>query len=702
METIKITTEDGNTLEGADLHLILHETKGWVALDDLKINDKVICGNKFEKIKNIEYVKVLQELYDVSTDSGDYLCTSNINKNSLNIDNFLDNSFLSHNTITAAITILHFSIFNQSRNTMIVANKADTVVEIVDKIKNIYKLLPFFLKPGLVNWNSKSIVFDNGCRIKTQARSKEPAIGFTIDFLYMDEFAHIPKNIINHYYKAAVPTVSSIKGSKIVITSTPNGANLFKDLVMGASLPDGHQDKNMYKLIKVLWYQVPDGKFEDGTTGTRLDAKIYPMDFEMKNQGYTINKLVDELSSYGFKCVKEVETTEAGDKEFIRVLHIKDVSEIDIIRNLKLVDGCGIGKFALITNWKEQETKLIGGEESFNQEYNLQFIAGSRRVLSANKAKELETRIVEYKPIDIEILEKRLTFTTEQLRFAPDYIEADKDKYYWLTTMDISEGLGQDDSVINGFRLMVRPREWFKENKIKSLYDAFYLKQTFVYNFNRLDHKTELPELYYLLHFDYLNPERTKTIVEYNGPGQAFISAMPGVFGSNNNFGSHIFIRYKHSIKDKIKKVGLKITRNKKSLVKDYISSIETDKLYVDEKETLEQMDNFIKIETPSGDWTYKADAGHDDIVMTEVSAATFFETQDFKNLCHLYYNELPSDIQNIIDGSINLDYNSQAISYKSVAHSRSSKSGIPNRTGRYSGGVAGRYSGGTGKYMRK
>lgn len=597
-------------------------------------------------------------------------------------------------TVCAAISLLHYAIFNTNKGIMVVANKGETVIEILDKIKNIYKLLPFFLKPGLINWNSKSIVFDNGCRIKSQARSKEPAIGFTIDYLYMDEFAHIPRNIINHYYKAAIPTVSSIKGSKIVITSTPNGANLFKDLVMGASLPNNHPDKNMYNLIKVYWYQVPDGKFEDGTNGTRLDAKLYPMPFEMQTHGYTLNKLVADLQGLKFKVVVEQETTDTGTKDYIRILHKQDVSDVNTIRKIDLND-INIAKMCTITNWQEQETKLIGGEEAFNQEYNIQFVAGSKRVLSAFKAKELEERNVKYEHKELEILNKRLRVPYTELRWAPDYIEHERNNYYWVSMLDISEGLGLDDSVINLFRLMVRPKEWLMENKIKTLYDAFYLKQTGIYNFNRLDHKKELPELFYLLHFDYFDSNRAKSVVEYNGPGSAFLSEMKSVFDGNNNFGDFIFTRFKHRHDDTKKKIGLKVSRNKKELVKAYIDCVESDKLYVDEEITLDQMDNFIKVDTRSGnDVTYKADSGHDDIVMTLVDGAAFFDSQDYKNMCFSYYNELSGELQALIDKALDLEYNPHAISYKglSAALAKSKKS-----TAR-----SGRFTGSNGRYNKK
>lgn len=676
-----IKTELGKELYCADNHILFDTLGQEILVKELNVGQHIITKDGFEKIVEISDYNSSNGMIDLTVNSDEM--------------RYYTNDILSHNTITAAITLLHYCIFNTNKGCMVVANKSDTVVEILDKIKNIYKLLPFFLKPGLINWNSKSIVFENGCRIKSQARSKEPAIGFTIDFLYMDEFAHIPRNIIEHYYKAAIPTVSSIKGSKIVITSTPNGANLFKDLVLGASLPEGHQDKNMYKLIKVLWWQVPDGKFDDGTTGTRMDCKIYPMEFEMKTEGYTINKLAAELRELGYKVAIDVESTDNGDKEYIRILHVQDdeTTHLEFIKKLKLNNDNFIGKFAMLTNWKEQETKLIGGEENFNQEYNIQFIAGSKRVLSANKAKILNERSIKYVNNELEILNKRLRFSTEHLRFAPDYIEHERNNYYWVSMIDVSEGLGQDDSVINGFRLMVRSKEWLEENKIKAMYDAFYLKQTFIYNYNRLDHKKELPELFYLLHFDYLNPEKTKCIFEYNGPGQAFLAGLPGVFDSNNNYGNFIFTRYKHNLNDKMKKPGIKVSRNKKELVKSYIDCIENDLLYVDEEETLNQIDNFIKVETRGGDYTYKADAGHDDIVMTLVDGSTFFETMDYKTMCTEYYKELPKDIQNLIDKALDLDYNPDAISYKGLSNALSQNKRSMHRHGRYSGGLPGRFN---------
>lgn len=584
-------------------------------------------------------------------------------------------------TICASILILMFCSFNKNKNVMIVANKKDTVIEIIDKIKSIYKLLPFFMQQGIKSWNTTTIVFENGCRIKCQARSKSPAIGYTIDLLYMDEFAHIPSTIINPYYRAVYPTVSSIKGSKIIITSTPNGANLFKDLYTASSLPAGHPEKGPYKIIKVYWYQVPDGKFEDGTNGTRLDARLYYDygDFKKYNiEHKDVKKYLDEL---GFKTAYDTAITDNGIENFIRILHEENKSDINIIRNLKY-NKIELSRLFRIENWKEIEIKGIGGEENFNQEYGLQFLAGSKRVLSSIKAQELEKRLVRYNHIEIETLSKRLQFVYDELRFAPDYIEKDRNNFYWLTTIDVSEGLGQDDSVFNLFRLVARDREWLETNKIKNIWDAFYLKQTAIWNYNRLDHKSELGELFYLLHFEYLNPERCKVIVEYNGPGMAFLSSLSGLFGSVNNYGSFIFSRFKHSHNAEKKQIGIKLHKNKKELVKAYIDAIEKDKVYVDEDQTLNQMDNFIKVETRSGDFTYKADSGHDDIVITNIYAAHFTETSDYRNMCMNYYNELSKEYQDLIQKAQDLNYNPGTFSLSGLSNlikNNNQKFNIPN-----------------------
>jgi len=295
-------------------------------------------------------------------------------------------------TVNTAITILHFLLFNNDKNAMIVANVAATTIEIVDKIKSIYVLLPFFLKAGIKNWNQRSIVFDNGCRIKTAARSKTPAIGFTIDLLYMDEFAHIPSNIIEPYYTAAYPTVSAIQNSKIIITSTPNGMNLFYKLLTAAERPEGDPLKNNYKAMRVYWYQVP-GRF---VTYIRINHhNLYEYGL--------IKEDIFNLCNENWSDVTKLEMKYNMDtmKDIIHVYNNEKCTDEDV-KKMTFMDKNGhevpILAISEITTWKEEAIKDIGGEDAFNQEYGLRFVNATRSLLSESLIDQLLNNKKNYVP----------------------------------------------------------------------------------------------------------------------------------------------------------------------------------------------------------------------------------------------------------------------------------------------------------------
>jgi hypothetical protein len=155
-------------------------------------------------------------------------------------------------SITSAIVLVWYLLFNHDKNAMILANVGSTAEELMDKIKAIVRGLPWFLKPGIVVNNVMSMKFDNGCRAIAKTTTKTSAIGFTIHFLYMDEFAHIHPNFIESFFRSTYPTVSSSKVSRIIITSTPNGMNKFYEIYKGAV--DG---ENSFNPVRVDWWQVP-------------------------------------------------------------------------------------------------------------------------------------------------------------------------------------------------------------------------------------------------------------------------------------------------------------------------------------------------------------------------------------------------------------------------------------------------------------
>jgi hypothetical protein len=143
---------------------------------------------------------------------------------------------------------------------MLLSNKLDTTKEIMDKIKVIFEGLPFFLKPGIIKNDVTNMKFDNGVKLHSQATTKRSGISFTIHLLYIDEFAHIQDNIINEFYTNVYPVISSSKISQVILTSTPNGFNLFHQLYKGAV-----ENENEYAHYRVDWWQVPgrDAQWRD-------------------------------------------------------------------------------------------------------------------------------------------------------------------------------------------------------------------------------------------------------------------------------------------------------------------------------------------------------------------------------------------------------------------------------------------------------
>lgn len=534
-------------------------------------------------------------------------------------------------TISSAIFMLHTILFNNDKNIMIVANKGDTAVEIVDKIKSIYTLLPFFLKPGIKTWNQKSLTFENGCRIKTSARSKTPAIGFTIDVLYLDEFAHIPSNIIEPYYTAAFPTVSAVQNSKIIITSTPNGMNLFHKLLTDAERPDGDPLKNNYKPMRVYWHQVP-GRF---VTYIRLNEhKLY-------EYGVTKEQIYDLVNGYfGDKTKLKMGFNMDLQKNVISVFNNEQCTDEDV-KSLSFIDSKGletpIRAIAELTTWKEEAIKDIGGEDAFNQEYGLRFINSSKSLLSEAIIENLLNSKKNYVFEEMHEFESKLRFSYKDLRWVDDddLLPINRKNEKFILSVDISEGLGQDYSIINIFKLVKKSTDLIEQQKMKykSITDFFRLEQVGLYRSNLVSVK-QLAELLYVLAYDYLNPENVKIVLELNNYGNTLLAEMPHVFDGNNDYGSSIFFRYKHRVDATEEKVGLKVGDNKNMMVKDYQDLMISKGFSINNEETIREITTFVKQTTTSGNTRYAADVGHDDCVMTIVNATSVFNKNDFKEMC--------------------------------------------------------------------
>lgn len=573
-------------------------------------------------------------------------------------------------TISSSIFILHTILFNNDKNVMIIANKGDTAIEIVDKIKSIYSLLPFFLKVGVKNWNQKSLIFENGCRIKTSTRTKTPAIGFTIDILYLDEFAHIPHNILEPYYTAAFPTVSAIQNSKIIITSTPNGMNLFYKLLTDAERPEGDSLKNNYKPMRVYWHQVP-GRF---VTYIRLNQhKLYDHGMTKEEILKQIEDVWSEITKVEMKFIIDLQ------KDVIYVYNNTLCSDEDV-KAMNFIDKNGneisLRSIADITTWKEEAIKDIGGEDAFNQEYGLRFINSSKSLLNESVIDELIREKKNYIFEQIPEFDRRLRFSYTDLKWVDDdnvFMPLQRKDIRVIVSVDISEGLGQDYSIINIFKISQKPKELVELQKIayKSIVDFFRIEQIGMFRNNYVSVK-QLAELLYMIVFEYFNYENVKVVLELNNYGNTLLAEMPHVFDGNNNYGSSVFFRYKHRVDATEEKIGLKVGDNKNLMVKDYQDLIQNKSIIVTNEDNIREITTFVKHITPSGNVRYAADIGHDDTVMTVVNSTSIFGRHDFREMIEEWSNKFADkQFMNYVNESLkNMEY-IEGVDYSQVLRIR-------------------------------
>lgn len=156
-------------------------------------------------------------------------------------------------TTTVAAFFAWYLCFHSDRNLLIIANKQVTTTEIVSKVVDVFRGLPYFLKPGIKNIGKLGLNLDNGCMLASQATTKTASIGFTIHLLYIDEFAHIPPKIVRSLWRSVYPTLSSSLVSQCIITSTPNGMdNLFFEIWDKAN-----KGKNSFSYKRVDYWEVP-------------------------------------------------------------------------------------------------------------------------------------------------------------------------------------------------------------------------------------------------------------------------------------------------------------------------------------------------------------------------------------------------------------------------------------------------------------
>jgi phage terminase large subunit-like protein len=155
-------------------------------------------------------------------------------------------------TTTVAALLLWYVLFNSTFKIAILANKEKQSREILSRIQLAFEHLPKWLQQGVVEWNKGNIELENGSKILSSSTSSTAIRGDSFNLIYLDEFAFVPSNLQDEFFASVYPTISSGESSRILITSTPNGMNMFYKI-----WTDSEQGRNRYKRVSVHWSDVP-------------------------------------------------------------------------------------------------------------------------------------------------------------------------------------------------------------------------------------------------------------------------------------------------------------------------------------------------------------------------------------------------------------------------------------------------------------
>ena len=148
--------------------------------------------------------------------------------------------------------LLWYVLFNPSVNVAILANKAATAREMLQRLQLSYENLPRYLQQGILQWNRGSLELENGSKIMAASTSASAVRGMSFNIIFLDEFAFIPNHIADQFFSSVYPTISSGKSTKVIIISTPHGMNMFYKL-----WHDAERGTNEYIPTEVHWSQVP-------------------------------------------------------------------------------------------------------------------------------------------------------------------------------------------------------------------------------------------------------------------------------------------------------------------------------------------------------------------------------------------------------------------------------------------------------------
>ena len=153
---------------------------------------------------------------------------------------------------TSVAFMLWFILFNPGKTVGILANKGELAAEILGRLQLAYESLPFWLQQGVYKFNQRSMELENKSKIIATSSSGSAARGMSFSLIFLDEFAFVPPNDAEDFFRSVYPTIASGADSKMIVVSTPKGMNHFYRMWMEAK-----EKRSQFNPVEINWWDVP-------------------------------------------------------------------------------------------------------------------------------------------------------------------------------------------------------------------------------------------------------------------------------------------------------------------------------------------------------------------------------------------------------------------------------------------------------------
>ncbi len=293
--------------------------------------------------------------------------------------------------------------------------------------------------------------------------------------------------------------------------------------------------------------------------------------------------------------------------------------------------------------WKQEMIGKLGSKEAFYYQFGTQFSASDQCLVSRECLAKLRDTAVLWEPKTEELQELYNVHLQhhEFLYFRPDFDLILLKKVFFLITIDLAEGGGNDSTIFNIFQIVGK--------------DKF--KHVGYWKANSVDLEHAALE-FWLLAGQLFNYERCMWSLEWNTYGALFYRMLMNLneddFDTEDSYRFNIvfdglelsnFVMYKKtSIDDqilgKVKSTsnfipGIKFTASNKGTACSLLKILfEKEQVDTTDLIALGELENF---EDKNGNGTYKATTGHDDLIMTFVQIPMVQQTSKYKSMMEEY-----------------------------------------------------------------